>query len=265
MPRFAANLTMMFTEVPFLERFRAAADAGFEAVEYLFPYDHPAEDVAAALTRAGLSQALFNAPAGNWGEGERGIAALDGREEEFHAGIGQALHYAAALDCRQIHVMAGIPEDAAAPETAERYIRRIRQAADRAAEVGCQVLIEPINHIDMPGYFLSSVRQGLAMVERIGHSNVSLQLDLYHAQITDGDITRLIRSSIDVVSHVQIASVPDRHEPDTGELNYGYVLSELDRVGYTGWVGCEYHPAGRTEAGLGWMSGFSGSGRGIGT
>lgn len=263
MPRFAANLTMMFTEVPFLERFEAAARAGFEAVEYLFPYAHPAQEVAAALNGAGLTQALFNAPAGDWENGERGLATLAGREDEFAQGLETAMSYAQALDCPQIHVMAGIPdpqgparrtpEQALEHPAAELYIRRIRQAADRAAPEGRRVLIEPINHVDMPGYFLGSVALGLQMLERIDRENLGLQLDLYHAQITDGDLTRLLRSNAEAIEHIQIASVPDRHEPDAGETSYPHLFSVMEEIGYTGWVGCEYHPAGPTEDGLGWF------------
>ena len=273
MPRFAANLSMMFTEVPFLERFDAAAQAGFEAVEYLFPYAHPEQDVAAALRSAGLTQALFNAPAGDWESGERGLAALAGRDEEFAQSLETAMTYAQALDCPQVHVMAGIPgpsasepgasrsgapvrrtvEQALNHEAAEVYIRRIRQAADRAAAEGLRVVIEPINHVDMPGYFLGSVALGLQMIERIDRENLGLQLDLYHAQITDGDLTRLLRSSAEVIEHIQVASVPERHEPDAGETDYQHLFSVIDEIGYSGWVGCEYHPAGRTEDGLGWF------------
>lgn len=263
MPRFAANLSMMFTEVPFLERFDAAAQAGFDAVEYLFPYAHPEQDVAAALRSAGLTQALFNAPAGDWESGERGLAALAGRDEEFAESLEMAMVYAQALDCSQVHVMAGIPdpqgparrtvEQALSHEAAEVYIRRIRQAADRAAAEGRRVVIEPINHVDMPGYFLGSVALGLQMIERIDRENLGLQLDLYHAQITDGDLTRLLRSSAEVIEHIQIASVPDRHEPDAGETDYQHLFSVIDEIGYSGWVGCEYHPTGRTEDGLGWF------------
>lgn len=263
MPRFAANLSMMFTEVPFLERFDAAVRAGFDAVEYLFPYSHPEQDVAAALQSAGLTQALFNAPPGDWESGERGLASLTGRDEEFAEGLETAMSYAQALDCSQIHVMAGIPEpqgpgrrtveQALNHEAAEVYTRRIRQAADRAAAEGRRVVIEPINHVDIPGYFLGSVALGLQMLERIDRENLGLQLDLYHAQITDGDLTRLLRSSAEVIEHIQIASVPDRHEPDAGETSYPHLFSVIDEIGYSGWVGCEYHPVGRTEDGLGWF------------
>lgn len=272
MPRFAANLTMMFTEVPFPERFEAAAQAGFEAVEYLFPYAHPPQEVAAALNGAGLTQALFNAPAGDWENGERGLAALAGREDEFAQGLETAMSYAQALDCPQIHVMAGIPdpqgparrtpEQALEHPAAELYIRRIRQAADRAAAEGRRVLIEPINPVDMPGYFLGSVALGLQMLERIDRENLGLQLDLYHAQITDGDLTRLLRSYAEVIGHIQIASVPDRHEPDAGETSYPHLFSVIEEIGYTGWVGCEYRPAGRTEDGLGWFHALRTSGAG---
>lgn len=253
MPRFAANLSMMFTEVPFLERFQAAADAGFSAVEYLFPYEHDAAEIAQMLRSTGLSQALFNAPPGDWGSGERGLASLPGREDEFSDSLDAALRYAQALDCPRIHVMAGIPS-AQETDSEALYVRRIQQAADQAADHGTDILIEPINPIDMPGYFLSSVRQALPLLERIARDNVGLQLDLYHAQITDGDITRLIQRTAGVTKHVQIASVPDRHEPDTGELDYRYVLNALDSTGYRGWVGCEYHPAEDTLRGLGWLT-----------
>lgn len=263
MPRFAANLSMMFTEVPFLERFEAAAQAGFDAVEYLFPYAHPEQEVAAALQGAGLTQALFNAPPGDWESGERGLASLAGRDEEFAEGLETAMSYAQALDCPQIHVMAGIPEpqgparrtveQALKHEAVEVYTRRIGQAADRAAAEGRRVVIEPINHVDMPGYFLGSVALGLQMLERIDRENLGLQLDLYHAQITDGDLTRLLRSNAEAIEHIQIASVPDRHEPDAGETSYPHLFSVMEEIDYTGWVGCEYHPAGPTEDGLGWF------------
>lgn len=255
MTRFAANISMMFTELPFLERFAAAAEEGFRGVEYLFPYDFNPDEVAAALRGAGLSQVLFNAPPGDWDSGERGIAALPGRDTEFENGIAVALRYAAALDCQQIHVMAGLA-DAADEETAERYVGRLRAAADEAALAGRTLLIEPINPYDMPGYFLRQVPQALDLLERIDRGNVRLQLDLYHAQITDGDLTRLIRTNRNVIGHVQVASVPDRHEPDHGETDYPHLFRVLDEVGYTGWIGCEYKPAAGTTEGLGWFKPF---------
>jgi len=254
MPRFAANLSMLFTEVPFLERFEAAAAAGFEAVEYLFPYDYPAEEVVRRLQAAGLRQALFNLPAGNWAAGDRGTASITGREDEFRGAVDLGLQYAAALGCTQVHAMAGIAEETAKAE--DTFVANIQYAADRAVQAGVTVLIEPINRRDMPGYFLGSVGQAVRLLDRIDRPNARLQLDLYHAQITDGDVTRLLQAVLPRVGHVQIASVPERHEPDGGELNYGYVLTALDEAGYDGWVGCEYHPAGDTHGGLSWLASY---------
>lgn len=251
MPRFAANLSTMFTEVPFMDRFEAAAAASFRAVEYLFPYDYDAQALAARLAEHGLQQALFNAPPGDWEAGERGLAVLAGRDEEYERSISQALDYARALDCPRLHVMAGHgPADAV---SSTRYVERLRLAADEAARAGCEVTIEPINPLDMPGYFLHSIHQGRDLIERIGRTNVGLQFDVYHAQIIHGDVTRLLRSVVDVVTHVQIAAVPDRDEPDRGELSFPYVLDQLDRAGYTGWIGCEYFPNSTTTAGLAWL------------
>ncbi|SDB80423.1 hydroxypyruvate isomerase [Raineyella antarctica] len=261
MPRFAANLSMLFTELPFLDRFEAAARAGFEAVEFLFPYDFPAQDIADRLAEYNLTQALFNMPPGDWSGGERGIAALPGREAEFEAAVETALAYAEVLDCPRLHTMAGITGGNPSAACGETYLRNIRYAADRAAEAGCLILVEPLNPYDVPGYHIASVRQGLEFLDTVERDNVRLQLDLYHAQITDGDVTRLIRRTVDRVGHVQIASVPERHEPDTGELNYPYVLAALDDAGYTGWVGCEYNPAAGTEAGLGWLDAYRTSSR----
>lgn len=251
MPQFAANLSMMFTEHPFLERFAAAAESGFTAVEYLFPYEHTPTQVAEALTSAGLTQALFNAPPGDWDRGERGIAALPGRDAEFSASLRKALDYAEALGCGHIHVMAGIAEPS--ETSTETYMRRIREAAETAHAQGVKILVEPINPIDMPGYFLSSVSQGLQLLKDIDHPNTGLQFDLYHAQITDGDVTRLLRSAAEVTSHIQIASVPQRHEPDQGELNYPWLFDLLDAEGYQGYIGCEYRPRAGTLEGLSWF------------
>lgn len=258
MTRFAANLSMMFTEVPFLDRFAAAAKAGFKGVEYLFPYDYSAAEIRAQLDANGLTQALFNMPPGDWDGGERGLASLAGREDEFRRGVAKALEYAAVLDCPKLHVMAGLSDGADADNRA-RYIANIRYAADAAAEHGRQIMIEPINGYNMPGYFLSSIRQGAALVSEIDRPNVKLQFDLYHAQLTDGDITHLIEKHAAIIGHVQLASVPYRHEPDQGELYYPFVLGVLDQH-YDGWVGCEYNPAGETTAGLGWLATYGGAG-----
>lgn len=254
MPRFAANLSMMFTEVPFLDRFEKAAAAGFEAVEFLFPYEHPPEAVAERLQRHGLTQALFNMPPGDWAAGERGMAAIPGREAEFRANVDVALRYARALGCKTLHAMSGITEgmDRAACEAA--FVENFRYAADKLAPEGITLLVEPINSRNMPGYFIAHQLEAVALVERVGRPNVAVQLDLYHAQIMDGDLSKLIEKMAGKFAHVQIASVPDRHEPDEGELNYPHLYAVLDCVGYAGWIGCEYNPRGATEAGLGWFA-----------
>lgn len=254
MPKFAANLSMLFTELPFLERFEAAASEGFQAVEYLFPYEYSKSELRTRLRSAGLIQALFNLPPGDWDAGERGLAALPSREKEFQASVDLALEYAQALECSRLHVMAGnAPEN---QNTNETYLANVRYAAERAADVGISILLEPINRRDMPGYFLGSVAQALRVLDQVDRNNVHLQLDLYHAQITDGDITHLIQDALPRIAHVQIASVPERHEPDKGELFYPYVLAALDDAGYDGWVGCEYHPAGDTSEGLAWLQDY---------
>ncbi|HMR33586.1 MAG TPA: hydroxypyruvate isomerase family protein [Geminicoccaceae bacterium] len=259
MPKFAANLSMMFQEVPFLDRFAAARAAGFAGVEFLFPYDFPKEEVAARLNAAGLSQALFNTVPGDFAKGERGLAALPGREAEFQAGVDKALDYAAALGCPTIHCMAGLRPADVPDETLEAtYVANLTAAAAKAAGQGIVVVIEPINTRDIPGYFLNYQRQGRKIVERIGAANLKLQLDLYHCQIMEGDLAMHIRDYADITGHVQIAGVPERHEPDVGEVNYPYLYELLDRTGYAGWVGCEYRPRGRTEDGLGWFAPWRG-------
>lgn len=254
MPRFAANLSMMFTDMPFLERFGRAAAAGFEAVEFLFPYEQPAEAIAAELERHGLVQALFNLPPGDFARGERGIASLPGREAEFREGVETALRYARATGCKTLHAMAGLlPAGADRARHDEVYASNLRYAARRCAEHGITLVIEPINTRDIPGYFLNYQRQARDIVERVGEANLKLQLDLYHCQIMEGDLARHIEAYADITAHVQIAGVPERHEPDLGEINYPYLFDVLDRVGYAGWVGCEYRPRGRAEDGLGWF------------
>jgi hydroxypyruvate isomerase len=254
MPRFAANLSMLFTEVPFLERFERAAAAGFEAVEYLFPYDHEPADLRRLLDRHGLRQVLFNLPAGNWAAGDRGTAALSSRREEFRAAVEAAIKYARALDCPRLHAMAGVTAAGADLEAAEAtFIENLRSAADAAAADGITILIEALNDRDLPGYFVAHQMDALALVHKIDRPNVSVQLDYYHAQIMDGDLTHLTERLAGRFSHVQVASVPGRHEPDEGEVSYRHLFEMLDRIGYTGWVGCEYVPRGETEAGLAWM------------
>ena len=248
MPRFAANLSMMFTEHPFLERFDAAAAAGFRAVEFLFPYAHRAAEVRDALDRNGLELALFNAPPGDWEAGERGLASLAGRAAEFRAAIERALDYAAVLRPGRLHVMAGLAQGA---EARKHYIENLGWAAEAA---GAQRLcIEPINSRDMPGYHLNTSADALTVLEAVGAENLGLQFDLYHAQIMEGDLTRRLERLMPHIAHIQIAGVPDRHEPDAGEVNFDHLFAEMERLGYDGFVGCEYRPAGRTEDGLGWF------------
>ena len=248
MPRFAAHLSMMFTEHPFMARFDAAAAAGFEAVEFRFPYGHPAAEIRGALDRNGLTLALYNAPAGDWEAGERGLAALAGREAEFRDSMAKALDYAAVLRPGRIHVMAGIAEGAAARAV---YLANLAHAAEMAAGQG--LCIEPINSRDMPGYHLNNSTDAVAVLDAVGAANLGLQFDLYHAQITEGDLTRRLEALMPRIVHIQVAGVPERHEPDTGEVDFAHLFGVLDGLGYEGFVGCEYRPKGWTEDGLGWF------------
>jgi hydroxypyruvate isomerase len=265
MPKFAANLSMMYPELSFLDRFEAAAKDGFKAVEYLFPYEYESRELAARLAGNGLKQVLFNGPPGRWDAGERGIACLPGREAEFQAGIAKALEYAAALQCPRIHVMAGlVPEDRTRVDLRPTYVANLRQAAATAAKQGIDLLIEPINTRDIPRFFLNRQDHAHEMLAEIGAPNVKVQFDLYHCQIVEGDVAMKIRQYLPTgrVGHFQIAGVPERHEPDVGEMNYPYLFSVIDEVsaqcGWDGWVGCEYRPRlggqpGGTTAGLGWL------------
>lgn len=254
MPKFAANLTMMFNEVAFPERFAAAARAGFEAVEFLFPYDHTPQEVARWLKENNLANALFNMPPGDWAAGERGLASLPGREQEFREGVARALEYAQALGTKRLHAMAGLfPAGADRNRHRETFIENLRYAAREVAKHGIALLVEPINTRDIPGYFLNTQAEGHAIREAVGEPNLKVQMDFYHAQIVEGDLAMTFRKHFDGVGHIQIASVPARNEPDDGEVNYRYLFRLLDEMGYDGWVGCEYRPRGRTEDGLGWM------------
>jgi hydroxypyruvate isomerase len=262
MPRFAANLSMLYNDVDFLDRFAAAARDGFQAVEYLFPYAYPAAQLAALLQAHGLSQVLFNAPPGNWDGGERGLACIPGREAEFAEGIDQALAYAAVLGSPRVHVMAGLlPAGATRESVHATYVSNLRVAAGKAAAAGVDILIEPINTRDMPGFFLNRQDQAHALVAEIGAPNVKVQMDLYHLQIVEGDVAMKLKQYLPTgrVGHIQIAGVPERHEPDVGELNHAYLFKVIDALGFDGWIGCEYRPArgntpGATSAGLGWMT-----------
>lgn len=254
MAKFAANLTMLFTEVPFLERFERAHNAGFKAVEYLFPYAFDADILAEKLQQYGFEQALFNMPPGDWAAGERGFAAIPGRELEFQESVKTALIYAKALKCKKVHAMSGLVDPSFTREQhTDTFINNIRFAADAFAEQGIELMIEPLNTRDVPNYFIAHQRQAAELIRQVERSNVKLQLDLYHAQIMDGDLTLLINDLADVTGHIQIASIPSRNEPAEGEVNYPYLFKVLDESGYDGWIGCEYNPKNKTEEGLDWV------------
>jgi 2-dehydrotetronate isomerase len=259
MPKFAANLSMLYTEHAFLDRFAAAARDGFKAVEYLFPYEHPAADIAAQLKAHGLQQVLFNAPPGDWAAGERGTACLPGREAEFREGVGRAIEYARALGCPRIHLMAGLaPESGSGADRAllrKTYLANLAWAAAQAKDI--HFLMEPINTRDIPRFFLNRQDQAHEIVLEVGAPNLKVQMDLYHCQIVEGDLAKKIEMYLPTgrVSHLQIAGVPERQEPDIGEINHPYLFALIDRLGYDGWIGCEYRPKGNTSAGLGWMKG----------
>jgi len=254
MPKFAANLSLMFNEVPFLDRFEAAAKAGFKAVEFLFPYDFPIEEIRARCDANGVQIVLFNLPPGNWAGGERGIACLPGREGEFRESVAKAIAYARGLDTPRVHAMAGvIASDADRARHRSIYVENLRHAAGEAAKHGLTLLMEPINTRDIPGYFLNTQAEAHAIREEIGASNLKVQMDFYHVQIMEGDLAMKLRKYLPHVGHVQIAGVPERNEPDTGEINYTYLFQLLDELGYDGWLGCEYRPAKGTVEGLGWL------------
>ena len=265
MPRFAANLTMMYNEHPFLGRFEAAARDRFKAVEYLFPYEAPAAELRARLDARGLEQVLFNAPPGDWQAGERGLASLPGREDEFRRGIDQAFDYARQLGNRCLHVMAGLRRADIDPQRQRAtYLANLAYTARLAAGEGVTILIEPINPRDMPGYFLNRQDEAQAIRAEIGMPNLQVQFDIYHCQIVEGDVATKLRRDIGHVGHVQIAGIPGRHEPDAGELNYPWLFGLLDELGYAGWVGCEYRPRAGTSEGLGWLHAWRNEGTSAG-
>jgi 2-dehydrotetronate isomerase len=249
MPRFAANLSFLFQDLPFLDRFDAAAKAGFKAVEFLFPYEFAKGDIAARLKANGLTQALFNLPPGDWTKGERGLAAIPGREAEFEQAIKTALDYATATGCKTVHAMPGLRHHGTDRKT---YITNLKKAARMAAGAGVTVIIEPINTRDIPGFFLNTTAEARAVIHDVGEANLGLQFDLYHRAIQEGDVATAIREFGHLARHYQIASPPDRGEPDDGEMNYRYLFQEIDKSGFTGWVGCEYKPRGATIPGLKW-------------
>jgi hydroxypyruvate isomerase len=255
MVRFAANLSFLFGEAPFLDRFERAATAGFKGVEYLFPYEFDASEIVRRLRTHGLVQVLFNAPPGDWAAGDRGLAAVPGREEEFRASIDRALDYAAATRCPRVHVMAGIAP--AGDQKARRtYLANLKHAAVRFAEHGVMLLIEPLNPRDMPGYFLADFDEAAGIVRELGLGNVRLQFDIYHRQILHGDVTAGLHALAGLIGHVQIAGVPGRHEPADGELSLPWIIGAIEATGFDGWIGCEYRPRRSTEEGLGWLQDY---------
>jgi hydroxypyruvate isomerase len=255
MPRFAANLSMLFTEHAFLERFEAAARAGFRAVEFLFPYAHEAQAIRARLQAHRLELVLHNLPAGDWDAGERGIACLPDRVAEFRDGVERALDYARVLGVRQLNCLAGkAPAGVDEAVLRRTLVDNLRHAAQRLRTAGLRLLVEPINTYDIPGFYLNRTSQALDLIDEVGADNLYLQYDLYHAQRTEGELAATLQRHLPRIAHIQVADNPGRHEPGTGEIAYGFLFEHLDRIGYDGWVGCEYKPAATTEAGLGWMA-----------
>jgi hydroxypyruvate isomerase len=257
MPKFSANLSMLFAELPFLDRFEAAAKAGFPGVEYVGPYDYPAKDIAARLKANGLTQALFNLPMGDWAKGDRGLACHPERIAEFRDGVSKAIGYAHALDCRTINCPAGIPAPHASQvETRKVLVDNLRYAAERLEREGVLLVTEPINPFDMSGFFLTRSAQALAVIDETGARNLKLQYDVYHMQRMEGELALTMEKHLARIGHIQIAGNPGRHEPDIGEINYPYLVARLDALGYSGWIGAEYNPRRRTEDGLGWLSAY---------
>ncbi len=255
MPKFAANLTMMFNEVDFLDRFGEAAKAGFKGVEYLFPYDFDKDELAGKLEEHNLTQVLHNLPAGDWGAGERGIGCLPGRGAEFQDGVGACIEYARALGCKQINCLAGIaPEGVTADTLRQTFTDNLKFAADKLGEAGIRLLIEPINTRDIPGFYLCHTNQALDIIKEVGSDNLSLQYDIYHMQIMEGDLAPTIEANLSSIDHMQLADNPGRNEPGSGEINYDFLFGFIDRIGYQGWIGCEYKPATTTIEGLGWFT-----------
>ena len=254
MPKFAANLTMLYNEQAFLDRFAAAAQSGFKGVEYLFPYDYPKEQLAERLAAHNLKQVLHNLPAGDWAGGERGIAVLPDRVGEFQDGVGRAIEYAKALGCTQVNCLAGVaPANVARDKLEQTLVANLRFAADQLKREGIRLLVEAINTFDIPGFYLSGTAQTLALIEATGSDNIFVQYDIYHMQRMEGELAATMHKHLAQIAHVQLADNPGRNEPGTGEINYPFLFDWLDKIGYAGWIGCEYKPKGGTVAGLGWL------------
>ena len=259
MPKFAANLSMLFNEVDFLDRFKAAADAGFEGVEYLFPYAFEKDALVEQLQKHGLTQVLHNLPAGDWEAGERGIACHPDRVGEFQEGVGRAIDYGTALGCKQINCLAGIAPDGVADDMLRAtFVSNLRFAAPRLKQAGMRMLIEPINTYDIPGFYLNRTDQAIGILDEVGSDNLFVQYDIYHAQRMEGELAKTIEKYLPRIAHIQLADNPGRHEPGTGEINYAWLFRFIDKTGYDGWIGCEYKPAAETRAGLGWIKALNG-------
>jgi len=257
MPKFSANLTMMFNEVEFMDRFERASKAGFKAVEYMFPYEWPKEQLAGQLESHELKQVLFNLPAGDWAAGERGIACIPGREGEFRDGVESALDYAKALQCPTLNCLVGLtPAGIDSDKVRQTLVNNLRFAADALEGKGIRLVVEMLNHNAVPGFYLVRTQDALRLLEGINHSNLFMQYDVYHMQIMEGNIIDTLSANLSRIGHIQIADNPGRHEPGTGEINFPNVFAAIDKAGYDGWIGCEYVPAGNTEEGLGWMASY---------
>lgn len=260
MVKFAANLSMMFNEVEFLDRFAAAADAGFKGVEYLFPYDFDKDDIAKKLEENNLVQVLFNFPPGDWAAGERGITIFPDRVEEYRQGVADAISYAQVLGNKQLHSLAGIAPQGSDPAILHKtYVENLRYAADKAGEAGINIIIEAINTRDMPGYVLNYTAQARKIIEEVSSENIFIQYDIYHMQIMEGDLAPTMEANLDLIGHMQLADTPGRHEPGTGEISYPFLFDHLDKIGYGGWIGCEYVPATTTTEGLDWFKPYRGN------
>jgi len=253
MIRFSANISMLFTEVDFLDRFEQAAGAGFKAVEYMYPYSWKKEELSEKLSKYRLQQVLFNLPAGDWAGGERGIACLPGRAGEFRDGVGMAIEYAHALGCPRVNCLVGLTPADSPEKTRRTLIDNLRFASESLEKEGIVMLIEPLNNQDVPGFYLCDTRNALTLLEEVGHPNLLLQYDIYHMQVMEGNLIRTLGDNFNRIGHIQIADNPGRHEPGTGEINYPNIFNFLDKRGYAGWIGCEYKPLAKTAEGLGWV------------
>jgi len=253
MPKLCANLSLLYTELDFMDRFAAAAKSGFKGVEYLFPYAYPKEQLVEALARNKLAQVLHNMPPGDWAKGDRGIACQPARVGEFQDGVGKAIEYASALGCKQVNCLAGLAPSGVAPDKVRAtFVSNLKFAAEQTKAAGIRLVTEPVNNRDVPGFYLNRSQQALEIMDEVGSDNLFLQYDIYHMQIMEGNLARTIETNLARINHMQLADNPGRHEPGTGEINYPFLFDWIDRIGYAGWIGCEYNPKAGTVEGLGW-------------